>query len=42
VKSALEIAGFMEIDSYSWGAEELTSEAERAFFVGRKPGGDRQ
>lgn len=39
VKSALEAADFTEIHSYAWGAEELTSESERAFFVSRKPGG---
>ncbi len=37
VRSALEIAGFTEIHGYAWGVEELTSEAERAFFVCRKP-----
>lgn len=37
VRSALETAGFTEIHAYAWGAEELTSEAERAFFVSRKP-----
>ncbi len=43
VRSALEIAGFVEIHTYAhdeqWGLEELTREAERAFFVCRKPSG---
>jgi len=41
VRSALETAGFTNIDAYAYdeqsGMEELTAESERAFFICQKP-----
>ncbi len=43
VRSALEVAGFVEIHAHAYdeqmGLAELTGKAERAFFICRKPVG---